>query len=231
MVRPLPGTSLWDSCWREGCYGYAPRWPIRGSGCCCKHKIHEIVFHEEETFVTPLVTAARKSGNLYICLRRSRKGDVVGILQRCLVRGKLEWLGYRVVKKVWWYVKPFRYDTAMWQTHKRTDRRTELLYQYSALSSLRWRAIKMKEKQQLEVVFLANALDACRPKILQFGTFCTDGCSFLQLCSKFGSSIVTHYMEMLAFYEIQYGHRPPSWNCWRKSWDHPSRPVHGGYPM
>jgi len=34
---------------------------------------------------------------------------------------------YRVVKKPWRYVKPFRENTGVWQT----DRQTDMLYQYS----------------------------------------------------------------------------------------------------
>ena len=37
---------------------------------------------------------------------------------------------------------------------------------------------------------------------------------------------------MLAFFnKIQYDHRPASWICWGKPWDHPRRPIHGGYPV
>ena len=50
---------------------------------------------------------------------------------------KLEWLGYRMVKKLWQYVKPFSSGSGA----LRTDRRTELLYQYRALVC--WRAIKI----------------------------------------------------------------------------------------
>ena len=53
---------------------------------------------------------------------------------------KVEWLGYRMVKKLWQYVKPFSSDTGALRTDRRTDRRTELLYQYRA--SVCWRAIK-----------------------------------------------------------------------------------------
>ena len=41
---------------------------------------------------------------------------------------KLEWLGYRVVKKLWRYVKPFRYNTGTWRTDGRTDDQTENSY-------------------------------------------------------------------------------------------------------
>ena len=40
---------------------------------------------------------------------------------------KLEWLGYRMVKKLWRYVKPFSSDTGMLRTDWRTDGHTELL--------------------------------------------------------------------------------------------------------
>jgi len=37
-------------------------------------------------------------------------GDHVGISWRCLMLVKLAWLGYRMVKKLWRYVKPFSSD-------------------------------------------------------------------------------------------------------------------------
>jgi len=42
------------------------RWPLHGSGCCCKHKLHGGIlfqgdnFHGEETFVAPLVAATTR---------------------------------------------------------------------------------------------------------------------------------------------------------------------------
>jgi len=56
---------------------------------------------------------------------------------------KLEWLGYRVVKRLWRYVKPFSSDTGMSQTDRWTDRQTDLLYQHRA--SAPWRAIKIPD--------------------------------------------------------------------------------------
>ena len=53
------------------------------------------------------------------------RGDPVGISWRCLMLVKLEWLGYRMVKKLWWYVKPFSYITSMLQTDRQTDRQTD----------------------------------------------------------------------------------------------------------
>jgi len=69
----------------------------------------------------------------FTCIWRHRRGRGVGVLQRCLVLGKLEML-----KKVRWCVKPFRYNTRTLQT----DRRTESLYQYRTSALLYWRAIK-----------------------------------------------------------------------------------------
>ena len=59
-------------------------------------------------------------------------GDPVGISCRCLMLIKLEWLGYRMVKKLWQYVKPFSSNTGT----SRTDGRTELLLSISRVSVL-----------------------------------------------------------------------------------------------
>jgi len=39
---------------------------------------------------------------------------------------KLEWLGYRMVKKLWRYVKPFSSDTGTLRMDGRTDRQTDI---------------------------------------------------------------------------------------------------------
>jgi len=52
-------------------------------------------------------------------------GDSVRISWRCLMLIKLEWLGYRTVKKLWQYVKPFSSDTGTLQTDRQTDGRTD----------------------------------------------------------------------------------------------------------
>ena len=38
---------------------------------------------------------------------------------------KLEWLGYRMVEKLWRYIKPFSYNTSVSRTDRQTDRRTD----------------------------------------------------------------------------------------------------------
>ena len=40
---------------------------------------------------------------------------------KILIYTKLEWMGYRVLKKAWQYVQPFWYNTSVWQTERRTD--------------------------------------------------------------------------------------------------------------
>ena len=53
---------------------------------------------------------------------------------------KLEWLGYRTVKKLWQYVEAFSSDTGTLRPDGRSDGQTDLLYQYCA--SVCWHAIK-----------------------------------------------------------------------------------------
>ena len=68
----------------------------------------------------------------HLYLAPSQGGDPVGILWKCLMLVKLEWLGYRMVKKLWRYV------------NGQTDGQTDLLYQYRA--SVCWRAIITNRK-------------------------------------------------------------------------------------
>jgi len=46
----------------------------------------------------------------------------IRLLWKCLMLVKLEWLGYRTVKKLWRYVKPFSSDTRTLRTDGQTDR-------------------------------------------------------------------------------------------------------------
>ena len=72
----------------------------------------------------------------------------VEILWRCLMLVKLEWLGYRMVKKNYdnmlsrFHLIPERHGQTDRQTDGQTDWQTELLYQYRA--SVCWRAIKTR---------------------------------------------------------------------------------------
>ena len=65
-------------------------------------------------------------------------GDIIGISQRRVVLGKLQWWGYHALEKIWWHVKPFRHNSGPWQT----DGRTEFLYQHRASAMLCCCAIK-----------------------------------------------------------------------------------------
>ena len=51
--------------------------------------------------------------------------DPVGILWRCLILIKLEWFGYRMVKKLWQHVKQFSSDTGTLQIDSQMDRQRD----------------------------------------------------------------------------------------------------------
>ena len=50
------------------------------------------------------------------------------------------------------------------------------------------------------------------------------------LYAKLGTNISLSITEILSFYEIQYGRRPPSCICYGKSWGHTRMPIYSGYP-
>ena len=65
----------------------------------------------------------RKSRNLYTppVFSAIVGGETVGISERCFSVGKSRMMDYHMLKTVWWYVKPSRYNTEVWQTDGRTD--------------------------------------------------------------------------------------------------------------
>jgi len=80
---------------------------------------------------------------------------------------KLEWLGYRMVEKLWRYIEPFSYNTSVSRTDRqtdgrkdgRTDGRTELVYQYRASAAGCWRAIK----SMCVGMAIAGPITTCHP--------------------------------------------------------------------
>ena len=75
-------------------------------------RYNDLLVNKSRNFYTPPIFIAPAGG------------DPVGISWRCLMLIKLEWLGYRTVKKLWSYVKPFLSDTGTLRTDGRTDWRT-----------------------------------------------------------------------------------------------------------
>jgi len=62
--------------------------------------------------------------------------------KKCLVLGKQAWLGYNTLKRVWWYVEPFRHNAGTWRTDGRpTDRQN--CSQYRASKLLSWSRLKL----------------------------------------------------------------------------------------
>jgi len=82
--------------------------------------------------------------NLYLS---SHRGWPVGVLWRCLMPIKLEWLGYRMVKNQWQYVKPFSSNPGTSQTDRQTDEQIcyiNIARQCADAASVCWRAIKIE---------------------------------------------------------------------------------------
>jgi len=58
------------------------------------------------------------------CVQRPRRGWSVRNFAKMLSTGKTRW-SYYTLKKLRWYVKPFRYNIGVWQTDGRTGERTD----------------------------------------------------------------------------------------------------------
>jgi len=120
-------------------------WPVVAAAASASINFTREVYHEEKTSVIPLLAAAAAATARHreICIPQAPVFNApysVGISQKCLIVGKLEWLGYHSLKKVWWYVKLFRYNSGAWQTDRRTK---ELLYQYRAVTNVNKRDFRL----------------------------------------------------------------------------------------
>jgi len=89
---------------------------------------------------------------------------------------KTRMLGYHTLKKIWWYVKPFRYSTAVCQT----DRQTELLYQYCMSALLCSHTIKtVRISQLVHQEFSAASMLVALLKMWQHSSQCASNkCKF-----------------------------------------------------
>ena len=99
--------------------------------------------------------------------------------ERCRTEGTRDEMHGRV--QLWRYVKPFSSDTGTLRTNGRTDRRTDLLYQYRA--SVCWRAIIIKKifnsseaSHGFSVAVLPDMLMTSRGSVVKE----TEGFSWLQ---------------------------------------------------
>jgi len=139
-----------------------------GGDCYHKHKFHGVSFSRRRTFVTPF---DRKSWNLYTPpVFSAPVGGPCRNFAKVFSIGKLERLplGYYMLKKVWWYVKPFQYNTRVWQT----ERRTELLYQYHSPALLCWMLMHdNKNKRKLTTVKMQKGPEICEMHICCSDTF------------------------------------------------------------
>ena len=74
--------------------------------------------------------SGRKSRNFFILhlYLKPRKGWPRRNFTKMFDSHRTKMIGYRAVKKLWRYVKPFRYNTGTWRTDGRTDDQTENSY-------------------------------------------------------------------------------------------------------
>ena len=97
--------------WKLGC-GFVLTFYSNNGAILYHLRYSDLLVENRDIFITQLYVAPPQGG-----------GDPVGILRRCLISVKLEWLGCCAAKKLWQYVKPFPWNTGTdGQTNGQTDR-------------------------------------------------------------------------------------------------------------
>jgi len=128
-------------------------------------------------------------------------GDPVEILWKCLMLVKLEWLGYRMVKKLWRYVKPFLSDTGTWRTDRQTDRHIcyiNIMHQYAG-------AQRYKQFLQVAWLYRVSGFDLAWFSSLLSECFCVFGLNFP--CGRLSwlpVSFLLHVKYSLSYRIISY---------------------------
>jgi len=135
---------------------------------------------------------------------------------------KLEWLGYRTVKKVWPYVEPFSSDTGTLRTDGRTDGRTDRF----AISISRVRMLtrdknsrvhripmsKPTVQQYQQCCHIANGNTTCRYLLLFKNNKLSRGSQgFVGQSSRNVALLVEHHLCLTSFFRITIFCRVRAW--------------------
>jgi len=103
---------------------------------------------------------------------------------KILIYTKLEWMGYRVVKKAWQYLQPFWYNISVWQTNGRTDRQTDRqtcrrpAYSYKNLAIANRSRVSCINTNNY-IMTLKSGLEVRSLKVIENGTIWKLGYGFL----------------------------------------------------
>jgi len=96
------------------------RWQMPPDAVCV-YKRQSVLFHSHggATYTALTDACVRRTPNIAYNLTPSMRGSPLAI-RFIFGMGKLEWLGYNLVKVAWWSTQSFGYNTSTWQTHRQT---------------------------------------------------------------------------------------------------------------